>query len=96
MVESNIDLLNGLSYSKGCFMGQELTARMHYRNLGKKRLRAIQGTAPLPAPGTDLRSGDKILGEMRSSCGELGLALLRDDALPVPEEAGFRLYGADA
>lgn len=95
MVENTIDHLNGLSYTKGCFMGQELTARMHYRNLGKKRLRAIQSLAdsPLPAPGIELRAEDKILGEMRTSCGDLGLAILRDDALPLPAAAGFRVYG---
>ena len=95
MVENNIDLLNGLSYTKGCFMGQELTARMHYRNLGKKRLRVIQSLpeTTLPPPGTVLRVGDRILGEMRTSCDDLGLAILRDDALPLPDSAGFHLYG---
>lgn len=93
MVENNIDGLNGLSYTKGCFIGQELTARMHHRNLGKKRLRVLQGITPFPAPGTELRHDERILGEMRSSCQDLGLAVLRDDALPLPEGAGFRLYG---
>jgi len=85
MLESNIDRLNGLSFTKGCFMGQELTARMHYRALVKKHLRTIQGDA-LPPPGTEISGG-----EMRSSCGDLGLALLRDDALPLPESAEFKV-----
>lgn len=84
MLESHIDRLNGLSFTKGCFMGQELTARMHYRALVKKHLRIVQGDN-LPPPGTDIQGG-----EMRSSCGDLGLALLRDDALPLPEGAGFK------
>ena len=87
MLESNIDKLNGLSFTKGCFMGQELTARMHYRALVKKHLRRVHGDA-LPPPGTDIPGG-----EMRSSCGDLGLALLRDEALPLPEGSGFSVLG---
>ncbi len=63
LLECNIDKLNGISYEKGCYIGQELTARMHYRNLGKKHLKTV--TLPYD-------------GELRSSCGDMGLALVRD------------------
>jgi folate-binding protein YgfZ len=76
--EGRIDQLNGVDYTKGCYVGQELTARMHYRGLGKKHLYAVQGT--LPAPGAEIVQDGKSIGEMRSSCGAIGLALLKDEA----------------
>ena len=63
--EGNIDKLNGLSYEKGCYIGQELTARMHYRGLAKKHLQTVKLDS-LP---------DKA--EVRSSCGDIGLALIK-------------------
>ena len=73
--EGHIDKLNGVAWDKGCYMGQELTARMHYRGLGKKHLRTVKIIGPTPAPFTDLPNG----GQMRSACGDVGLALLKDD-----------------
>ncbi len=64
--EANIEKWNGVSYEKGCYVGQELTARMHHRGLGKKHLQTVQLNA-LP---------DKA--ELRSSCGDIGLALVRE------------------
>ena len=92
-MESGLDRLNGLSFTKGCFMGQELTARMHYRDLTKKHLITIQTLNPAdtpPVPGTALQAGDKVIGEMHSSCGDMGMALIRDDGLDLLEQAGFR------
>ncbi len=84
LLECRIDALHGLSYGKGCYIGQELTARMHYRGLAKKHLYTV--TAPdidmerLPASGTAIEINGKTIGEMRSSCGDVGLALLKDEA----------------
>lgn len=78
LLEGWFDALNGISWTKGCYMGQELTARTRYRGLIKRRLMPVQGEA-LPPPGTELGEG---AGEMRSSCGTLGLALLRTGADP--------------
>lgn len=93
MADGRIDRLNGVSYTKGCYMGQELTARVHYRGLAKRSLVAIQAkdgaSPPFPLYGTDLKSGDTLLGEMRSSCGDVGLALLRDESLPLLAATGY-------
>ncbi|MGQ0527258.1 MAG: CAF17-like 4Fe-4S cluster assembly/insertion protein YgfZ [Alphaproteobacteria bacterium] len=62
LLECNIDRLNGISWDKGCYMGQELTARMHYRGLVKKRLQKVN----LPYDG-----------DVRSTCGDIGLALVK-------------------
>lgn len=81
--EGNIDKLNGLSYEKGCYIGQELTARMHYRGLAKKHLQTIMvkdlELDTLPNCGEPLKIGEKTIGEMRSSCKETGIALLKDN-----------------
>ncbi len=78
MEEGHFDWLNAISYDKGCYIGQELTARMHYRGLGKKHIYTVQSPA-LPPPGTDLHDAHGgIVGTMRSSCSDLGLALLFD------------------
>jgi tRNA-modifying protein YgfZ len=72
LLECNMDRLNAISWTKGCYMGQELTARMHYRGIVKKRLYPVMLQGPAPAPGTLI--GDA--GEMRSSCDITGIALL--------------------
>lgn len=47
-LEYNLDALNGVSYSKGCYVGQELVARTHHRGVIRKRLMpvSLEGTAP--------------------------------------------------
>ncbi len=68
MDEAHMDQLNAIDYNKGCYVGQELTARMHYRGLGKKHLATVK-TDALPEKA-----------ELRSHCGEIGLALIRDES----------------
>ncbi len=77
LLESHIDRLNGIDWQKGCYMGQELTARMHYRGLAKKHIHTVRIEGTAPAPFSDLPNG----GTMLSSCGDLGLALLKDEKL---------------
>ncbi len=82
MLECNLDKLNAIDWDKGCYMGQELTARMYHRNLGKKHLRAIEFMEDVPpAPFSDLSVNEKLIGQMRSSCGSIGLAIIRDDKI---------------
>ena len=81
LMESGFDELHGISWEKGCFLGQELTARMKYRGLAKKRLVPVHLDGPTPAPGTELRRNGKSAGTLRSAVDGLGLALLRVDQL---------------
>jgi folate-binding protein YgfZ len=76
LAEGNFDFLNGISWSKGCYMGQELTARMHYRALVKKRLFPVRIEGPAPAFGAAITFNGEDIGDMRSHAGNLGLALL--------------------
>ena len=79
LLEYGFEALNGVDFSKGCYMGQELTARTKYRALLKKHLYQVTAPAPLPAHGTPITLGGVDAGEMRTSAGDAGLALLRDE-----------------
>jgi folate-binding protein YgfZ len=81
LLESGFEELNGVDWQKGCYIGQELTARTKYRALIKKRLMPVAIDGPLPAPGTPVMLGDQEAGEMRSGRDGLGLALLRLEAV---------------
>ncbi len=81
LLENGFDELNAIDWDKGCYMGQELTARTRYRGLVRKRLMPVVIEGPAPAFGAPLLLGDKEAGEMRSANGELGLALIRLEAL---------------
>lgn len=88
LLENGFQELNGVDWNKGCYMGQELTARTHYRGLVKKRLMPVRVEGPLPAPGTPLMFSDKEAGEMRSGLADLGLALVRLDQFEAASEPG--------
>jgi folate-binding protein YgfZ len=81
LLENGFDELNAIDWDKGCYMGQELTARTRYRGLVRKRLMPVTIEGPAPAFGAPLLLGEKEAGEMRSANGELGLALIRLEAL---------------
>lgn len=92
LIESRVDVFNGISFTKGCYIGQEITARMHNRGLAKKHLITVQAdSAPLPAPGTDLTNAQgHLIGEMRSSCNNIGLALIKDEAVETLPDIGLK------
>ncbi|NQU60568.1 MAG: folate-binding protein YgfZ [Rhodospirillales bacterium] len=85
LLESGFDELGGVDWDKGCYMGQELTARTKYRGLVKKRLMPVTFDGPPPAPATPIMLGEKEAGEVRSSVatedGGVGLALMRLEAI---------------
>jgi folate-binding protein YgfZ len=83
LLESGFDELNGVDWQKGCYIGQELTARTKYRGLIKKRLVPVEINGAAPSPGTIVTADGREIGEMRSSRDRLGLALLRIE--PVVE-----------
>ena len=87
LLEAGFDELGGISWTKGCYMGQELTARTRYRGLLKRRLVPVHSSGALPAPGTVLTHGGIEAGTMRSSRDEYGIALLRLEHLHGAMEA---------
>lgn len=90
LLEAGFDELHGVSWSKGCYMGQELTARTRYRGLVKRRLVPVDVAGPLPARGTPVTdAAGAEIGELRSGRDARALALLRIDALDrAPFSAG--------
>lgn len=81
LLESNFEELRGVSFTKGCYVGQELTARTKHRALVRKRLLPVRIEGPPPPPGTPLFLDGREAGEMRSARGERGIALIRLEAL---------------
>mgnify|MGYP003342170508 FL=1 len=88
LLESGFDELNGVDWKKGCYMGQELTARTKYRGLVKKRLFPVKVEGALPAPGTAIERNGEEVGEIRSGAGNRALAMLRLEALEGALTAG--------
>ncbi len=84
LLESGFDELNGVDWKKGCYMGQELTARTKYRALVRKRLFPVSVEGALPAPGTSVYLDGKEVGELRSGSGRRALALLQAEAARGP------------
>jgi len=96
LLESNFDEFHGVDWDKGCYMGQELTARMKYRGLVKKRLMPVRIEGPPPPPGAPILYGDKEIGEMRSVRDGRALALIRLDALARSRDEGAALTAGAA
>jgi hypothetical protein len=94
LMESRFDELDGIDWNKGCYVGQEVTARMKYRALVKKQLVPVSVAGPLPAPGTAIMAGDEEVGEIRSGRDGVALALLRLDARDKKLRAGEAIISA--
>ena len=88
LLEAGFDELAGVSWSKGCYMGQELTARTKYRGLVKRRLLPVLVEGPLPPLGTPITRDGQEVGQMRSGRDQAGLASLRLDAIAGPLTCG--------
>jgi folate-binding protein YgfZ len=88
LLENGFDELNGVDWKKGCYVGQEVTARMKYRALVRKRLLPVRIEGDLPAPGTPVVLDGEEAGEMRSAADGWGLALLRLDVVEKAEREG--------
>jgi folate-binding protein YgfZ len=92
LLESGFEELHGVDFAKGCFVGQELTARMKYRGLVRKRLLPVVLKGTPPEPGTIIRLGEREAGEMRSSIEDRGIALLRLDRVAEAAQGGEVLH----
>ena len=96
MVESNFEDLNGVDFGKGCYVGQEVTARTKYRGLVRKRLLRVDVDGPLPAPGTPIMLNGKEAGTMQSGRDAVGIALLRLEQVDRAASSGEPLTAGDA
>ena len=80
LLESGFDELHGVDWQKGCYMGQELTARTKYRGLIKRRLFPVKVEGPLPPSGTPVQRDGREVGEIRSGQGDRAIAMLQLEA----------------
>jgi tRNA-modifying protein YgfZ len=78
-IEANFDLLNGIDFQKGCFVGQETTSRMKRRGQVKSRMLPIVFEGGAPAPGAEVMAGTLRAGVVTSSGEGRAIALLRLD-----------------
>lgn len=87
ILEFGFDRLHGVDFKKGCFVGQEIVARMKHKTELRKGLVQVQieGTAP---PGTEITSGGKPVGRLGSQSGDKALAHVRFDRAKGEMEAG--------
>lgn len=81
LLENNFDPLHGVDWKKGCYIGQELTARTKYRGLVKKRLFPVELIGDSPETGAPIMYEGREAGEIRSVVGDMGLAMLRLEPL---------------
>ncbi|MEE3106207.1 MAG: folate-binding protein, partial [Pseudomonadota bacterium] len=91
LLDVGFERLNGVDFAKGCYMGQEVTARMKYRGLVKKTLAPLTCDGPPPAPGSAVMAGAVEVGQIRSGVDGAALALLRQDRLAAAGAAGTPL-----
>ncbi|MCM2442042.1 folate-binding protein YgfZ [Agrobacterium vitis] len=74
-----LDLNGGVSFKKGCYVGQEVVSRMHHRKMARRRIAIVSADTALPATGTELRADGKPLGTLGTILDNMGLAIVRID-----------------
>jgi folate-binding protein YgfZ len=86
--EANMDLLAGIDFKKGCYVGQEVVSRMKHRGLVRRRVAPYRAHGDAPAPGEAIHIGDVEVGVTGSRLADEGLALVRLDRLAEAREKG--------
>ena len=81
LLECNFEALNGVDWDKGCYIGQEVTARTKYRGLVKRQLIPVSVDGKTPDAGSAIYTDGKQVGEIRSNHDGIAIASLRLDAI---------------
>ena len=89
--EALLDQLHGVSFTKGCFVGQEVVSRMQHRATVRKRVVPVIADIPLPAGALPVLAGEAEIGRLGSVAGARGLALLRLDRVAEAQRDGVAL-----
>jgi folate-binding protein YgfZ len=89
--DADLDLLNGVDFKKGCYVGQEVVSRVHFRKSARKRIVRVHFDGPAPAAGAEITAGESVIGQIGSVAGADGLALLRIDRIEDAKKAGLPL-----
>jgi hypothetical protein len=94
--EADMDQLGGVSFTKGCFVGQEVVSRMQHRAHVRKRVVPVEAVAGHDIPsGADVVTGTAVIGKIGSVAGRKGLALVRLDRAAESKAKGQPLKAGD-
>ncbi len=94
--EADFDLFAGADFDKGCFVGQEVVARMQHKTVVRKRVVRVSAADALPAGHPDITTGAATIGRLGSTAGRQGLALIRLDRAAEAIDRGERILAGDA
>ena len=86
--EANFDQLGGVSFTKGCYVGQEVVSRMQHRGTARSRIIPVTFHGEINPENGEIRSNGKKIGQMLSTVRDHGLALVRLDRAKSAREAG--------
>src|SRR5271168_2162474 len=86
--EANLDLLQGVDFEKGCYVGQEVVSRMQHRGGARKRVVRVKLDGRAPAVGTAIVDGELPVGTLGGASGREALALVRFDRVEEAVAAG--------
>jgi folate-binding protein YgfZ len=89
--DANMDLLHGIDFTKGCYIGQEVISRIHHRGSARKRIARVFFMPPAPASGTPISLAGAVIGTMGSATGHQGLAMIRVDKAEAAGASGERI-----
>jgi folate-binding protein YgfZ len=89
--EANMDLLHGVDFEKGCYVGQEVVSRMKHRGGARKRIVRVRLDGAAPPPGTPVMDGELPVGTLGFSARANALAMLRLDRVEEARAAGREL-----
>lgn len=84
----NFDQTGGVTFPKGCFVGQEVVSRMQHRGTARRRVLVAKAQSALPPMGTPVKVGAREIGTLGSSADGLGLALVRIDRVKDALDSG--------
>lgn len=82
------DLNGGISFKKGCFVGQEVVSRMQHRGTARRRIAIVTAPEPLPQDGTPITADAKPAGALGSTVNGEALAIVRTDRIAATLESG--------
>lgn len=86
-----LDSLGGVSFSKGCYVGQEVVSRMEHRGTARRRVVRVAAETDLAGAGTDILAGERPAGTLGSHSGTVGIAIVRLDRVHAAQTSGLEL-----
>jgi tRNA-modifying protein YgfZ len=91
----NFDQTGGVSFKKGCFIGQEVVSRMQHRGTARRRILIVESATDLPSAGTPVTANERELGTLGSVAGRSGLALVRIDRVKDAMDSSTPILAGD-